>query len=114
MNKKQIALAVVLADFTAIVGYALFQYGYVGIFAQMFANAATVAAATDLTIALAMVAVWMWQDARRHDISPIPYLVLTAALGSAGPLLYLIRRLGHDTVIVPHRVLATRTSAARV
>jgi hypothetical protein len=55
----------------------------------------------------------MWQDARQHDISPIPYVVLTLGLGSVGPLLYLIRRLGHDPAIAPHSVLAARPHAAR-
>jgi len=113
MNKKQIALAVVLADFSALTAYALVQYGVVGIFDLALANAATVTLLADLTIALSMVMVWMWQDARQHGISPIPYVVLTLGLGSVGPLLYLIRRLGRDSVTAPHSVLAPRVSAAR-
>lgn len=113
MNKKQIALAVVLADFAALTAYAVAQLGLVGLFEQLFANAAAMQIAADLTIALAIVVVWMWQDARQHDINPLPYVLLTAGLGSFGPLLYLIRRFGRDTVTAPHSVLASRAYAAR-
>jgi hypothetical protein len=113
MNKKQIALAVVLADFTALTAYVVAQYGVIGLFEQVFANWASTLVMVDLTIALSMVMVWMWQDARQHDISPIPYVVLTLGLGSVGPLLYLVRRFGHDTAIAPHSVLGARPHAAR-
>ena len=96
MNGKQIGLGILLLDFLALTGYALWAYGYVGFFELLFANAATITAASDLTIALAMVSVWLWQDAKKRGISAVPYLVVTAALGSAGPLLYLIRILGSE------------------
>jgi uncharacterized protein DUF2834 len=113
MNKKQIALAVVLADFSALTAYAVAQYGIVGIFEQAFANVATITLTADLTIALTMVIAWMWQDARRLDISPIPYVVLTLGFGSVGTLLYLIRRFGRDPVLAPARTLAPRAHAVR-
>jgi Terpene cyclase DEP1 len=91
MNAKQIGLSILLADFLGFTAYAVYAYGFVGLFALVFANAATTLAMVDLTIALTMVAVWMWQDARNRGISPIPYLLITAVSGSAGPLLYLIR-----------------------
>jgi predicted SpoU family rRNA methylase len=112
-SKKQIVLAVVLADFVALNVYAVAQYGIVGIFERCLANAATILAFADLTIALSLVMVWMWQDARRHDISPIPYVALTLGFGSVGPLLYLIRRFGRDEVIAPHSVLTARPQPAR-
>src|SRR5688500_1949230 len=64
MNKKQIALAVVLADFSALTAYVVAQYGFVGVFEAVFANWATTLAMVDLTIALTMVMAWMWQDAK--------------------------------------------------
>jgi hypothetical protein len=92
MSWKQIGLSLVLADFLGLSAYAVYQHGYLGFFEAMAANAATTAALADLTIALGMVVVWMWQDARDRGVSPLPYVVLTATLGSVGPLLYLIRR----------------------
>jgi hypothetical protein len=99
MNKKQIALAVVLADFAALTAYVVAQYGVVGLFEQVFANWATTLVAVDLTIALSMVMVWMWQDARARGVSPLPYVALTLGLGSVGPLLYLVRRAGDPSSV---------------
>jgi flagellar biogenesis protein FliO len=113
MNKKQIALAVVLADHAALTAYAVAQHGFVGLFAAAFANAATVQIFADLTIALALVMVWMWRDAREQGIAPIPYMVMTLGLGSIGPLLYLIRRFGRAAAPASGTVLPTRVSAAR-
>ncbi len=113
MNKKQIALAVVLADHVALTAYAVAQYGFVGLFDAALANAATIQVFADLVIALSLVVVWMWQDAREHDISPIPYALLTFGLGSIGPLLYLIRRFGRAPSMAPQSMVASRVSAAR-
>jgi hypothetical protein len=110
-SKKQIALAVLLFDFTAFTAYAIAQHGLVGLFAMAFANLASMQIFADLVIALSLVIAWMWQDARARGVSPIPYVVLTLGLGSIGPLLYLIRRAGDPS---PARVVgATPAYAAR-
>ena len=96
MNGKQIGLSLVLADFVALTAYAVWVHGYAGFFELLFANAATITAAADLTIALALISVWLWQDAKKRGISAVPYLVLTLALGSVGPLAYLIRTVGSE------------------
>ncbi len=113
MNRKQIALAVLLCDFSALTAYAVVQYGVLGVYELVLANAVTVTLLTDLTIALTIVLVWIWQDARQRGISPLPYVALTLTLGSVGPLLYLIRRVGRDAANVPTSVLATHAHAAR-
>jgi hypothetical protein len=92
MNVKQLGLGIVLVDFAALVGYAVYQYGYVGCFEAMTANAATLAFLADLVIALGLVSIWMLQDARARGESGVPWVLLTAVLGSPGALLYLIRR----------------------
>ena len=96
MNAKQLGLEVILLAFSAFTGYALYQHGYIGLFEQALLNAATIQVFLDLTIALSLVLLWMWQDARKHGIAPLPYVALTLSLGSIGPLLYLIRRLGRE------------------
>jgi hypothetical protein len=113
MNKKQIALGVVLADFVAFTAYVIVHYGYVGLFEAAMANAATIQVLLDLTIALSIFLFWMWQDARQHGISPIPYVLLTCTLGSIGALLYLIRRAGLESAAAPASVLAGRAHAVR-
>ena len=111
MNGKQIGLSLVLADFAALTAYAVYQHGYVGFFEIMMANSVTWTAFADLTIALSLILAWMWQDARQRDVSFLPYAVLTLTLGSVGPLLYLIRRVG-DTH--PERTPARAMAAARL
>ncbi len=92
MNWKLIGLWAVLIDFAALSAYAVWQYGYVGIFEQMFASTATTLAFVDLAIALSLIVIWMVGDARQRGIGALPYVLATLVAGSVGPLLYLIRR----------------------
>jgi hypothetical protein len=109
MNAKQIGLSVLLADFLALTAYAVYQYGYIGFFAMMTANAVTITALADLLIALSLIVAWMVRDARARGVSPVPYVLLTLALGSVGPLAYLIRRLASAA---PVRTTASVAAAA--
>ncbi len=95
MNRKNLVtflLAVVLIDFLALTGYALWELGLIGVFQAAFANPATILLAVDLTLALGVGCFWMWSDSKRRGESALPYILLTAATGSAGPLAYLIKR----------------------
>jgi hypothetical protein len=92
MNGKQLGLLGLLVGMLGLEAYGVSQVGYLGLFDAMFVNTATVLASADLTIALGLVTVWMWQDARDRGTSIVPYVVLTLALGSVGPLLYLLVR----------------------
>jgi hypothetical protein len=86
----RIGIGLVLFAFADLNAYVVWQYGYLGFWQLATANAATIAALVDLTIALALVTVWMWRDATRRGVRLLPYLALTATLGSIGPLLYLV------------------------
>jgi hypothetical protein len=97
MNRKQLVLSGALIVLLAMDAYSVYLYGYVGFFRMILANFAGVTAFVDLVIALVLIIVWMGDDARGRNVSAIPYLVLTIALGSVGPLLYLILRLGDRT-----------------
>jgi hypothetical protein len=92
MNRKQIVLALVLADFAALTAWAVWQHGFVGIFQLAFSSWATTLLFVDLTIALSLALVWMFGDSRERGLAFAPYALLTLAFGSVGPLLYLIRR----------------------
>ena len=46
----------------------------------------------DLAIALFFVSGWMIKDARRRGITAWPFVVATIAVGSIGPLAYLVVR----------------------
>jgi uncharacterized protein DUF2834 len=95
----RLGVGLVLLAFADLNAYVVWQYGYVGFRKLVTANAATTAAMIDLTIALSFVVVWMWRDARRRGISLVPFLLLTATLGSIGPLLYLVVH-GRDARLV--------------
>jgi hypothetical protein len=97
MNRKQLALSAALIVLLAVDAYAVYLYGYIGFFRAALANFAGFAAFVDLTIALVLILVWMGDDARERHISAIPYILITLALGSVGPLIYLIRRSGDQT-----------------
>ena len=91
MNTNRTIVAAVLAGFAALNVYVLSEHSIVELFELVLANSATTLAFVDLLIALSLVSVWIWQDARAHDTSPWPYLIITALTGSIGPLLYLLR-----------------------
>lgn len=95
MSQKQIGLSVVLVGFSALTALAVYEYGYIGFFQQELSSLPGWTVLVDLVIALSMVIFWMWDDARERGMSVLPYVVLTLALGSVGPLLYLIRRERH-------------------
>jgi hypothetical protein len=86
----RIVLGIILLDFLALSMWALSVHGYVGLFEAMAANAATITASADLVIALGLITVWMWRDAKARGRSVLPYVGLTALLGSVGPLTYLL------------------------
>jgi hypothetical protein len=96
MNLKQIGLGILLMDFIALTAYAVWQHGYLAFFDVHAMNAISVQILVDLMIALGMVSLWMWRDARARGVSAVPYLVVTLFLGSIGPLLYLFRRAGEE------------------
>lgn len=113
MNKKQLAVAVVLFDFAAFTIYAAMQHGFIGIFEQVLVNTAAMQVGLDLVISLGLVNLWIWHDARQHGISPLPYMLLSCALGSIAPLLYLVRRFGLDPAVASTPAGAERAQVAR-
>jgi hypothetical protein len=94
VTRLQIVLGVVLAAFSFETAWAIQHFGYVGFFEELFSSFAGVLVVMDLTIALSLVLAWMWRDARERGASFWPYVPLTLAFGSVGPLLYLIVREG--------------------
>ena len=92
MNRKQIALSVVLILLLALDAEAIYTFGYLGFFRNALANSAAVVSFVDTVVALGLVCIWMSADSRERGINALPYLLVAMALGSPGPLLYLIRR----------------------
>lgn len=83
-------LIVVLAAFSVFSALALWQHGYWGLFEPLLQTLGGVQVLLDLMLALSLFVVWMWRDAQASGRNPWPWLVLTLAAGSIGPLLYLV------------------------
>ncbi len=87
---KRIVLTVVLIAFLTLTTFAVWQHGFLGIFAYQFQNLAGIQVFVDLVIASSIFLVWMWKDAKAAGRSPWPWLILTLTIGSFGPLIYLL------------------------
>lgn len=85
-------LIVTLILFGALSAVALWQHGFWGIIAPHFQSFGGGQVFADLVIALTLVMVWMWQDAKATGRNVWPWIVATLALGSFGPLIYLLTR----------------------
>jgi hypothetical protein len=90
MNRSLLIATLIL--FGALSAVALWQHGYLEIFTLPLQTFAGTQVLADLVIALTLVMVWMWHDAKRTGRNVWPWIVATLALGSFGPLLYLLTR----------------------
>lgn len=90
MAAIRIALSLVLAGFLVFTAHVLIEYGFVGFYTQVAQNTATLLAFTDLAIALTILMGWMVMDARRTGRNPAAFILITLAIGIAGPLLYML------------------------
>lgn len=86
-----IPLAILLA-FGAYSAYALLQVGYFGIWQAGLAGPGSVQLLLDLVIVCLLACAWMVTDARQRGLAAWPFVALTLAAGSFGPLLYLVWR----------------------
>jgi len=91
MNKS-IAIALVLVAFSGLTLYGIEVHGYLGFFEALGSTTAGVVVFTDLVISLTLVMLWMRSDASERGLPLWPYVLLTLAFGSVGPLSYLVHR----------------------
>lgn len=89
---QRILLGLTLALFGVLSAAALWYHGYWGILEPHFKSFGEGQVLADLVIALTLVMVWMWRDAKTTGRNPWPWIVATLATGSFGPLLYLLTR----------------------
>ena len=93
MNLTKWAVLIVLVDFVAFTAWVVATGGNVGeIIAAFSSNPWQLQVAIDLVLALSLVCVWMWNDARQRGANPLPWVVATAFTGSIAPLAYLLLR----------------------
>lgn len=96
----RVLLVLVLILFGSLTGAALWTHGYWGIIEPHFQTFGAGQVFADLVIALGLVMVWMWRDARRIGRNPWPWLVATLLLGSFSPLVYLLTRRPPEQITV--------------
>ena len=92
MSFTSLVLIAVLAAFGIFSSYAMLQVGYFGIWQAGFQSVGALQILCDLVISCLLVSSWMVGDARRTGRKAWPYVLLTLAAGSFGPLLYLLVR----------------------
>jgi hypothetical protein len=90
MQRSLIIVTLIL--FGALSAVAVRDHGYFGIFSLHFQTFGGLQVLVDLVIALALVMVWMWRDAQATGRNVWPWIIATLALGSFGPLAYLLTR----------------------
>ena len=89
---QRVLLIITLLAFGALSTVAMWQHGYWGILAPHFQSFGAGQVLADLVIALTLVMLWMWQDAKASGRNVWPWLLFTLVAGSFGPLLYLLTR----------------------
>lgn len=88
-------LILILLAFGAFSIWAMWDFGYLGIWRAGFANAAALQILLDLVITCLLISSWMIGDARARGLKAWPFVGITVAAGSFGPLLYLLYRERH-------------------
>lgn len=92
-NWKALLLGLVLLDFTAMTAWAATSQTVPEAFATIAANPWMTQVSLDLCVAVAFGLTFLWRDAGKNHINPVPYVVLSLFLGSIGLLGYGVRRL---------------------
>lgn len=92
MSGRAWGLVAVVIGFGALTAAALADEGYWGILAPHFQTLGGGQVLVDLVILATLSIVWMLGDTRTSGVPAWPYVLLTLAAGSFGPLLYLLHR----------------------
>jgi len=85
-------LTLTLLAFGGLSAVALWRHGYWGIIAPHFQSFGAGQVLADLVIALTLVMVWMWHNAKATGRNAWPWIAGTLVVGSLSPLLYLLTR----------------------
>jgi hypothetical protein len=92
MSGRLITLVVVIVGFSVLSAVALMDAGYIGVFLSPFHSWSGTQIFTDLAIMCVLACIWIVIDARERGLSAWPFILITLAGGSFGPLLYLVVR----------------------
>jgi hypothetical protein len=92
MRNSKLILTLVLVAFSIQGVYVLSQVGYWNIWIHNLNHVAGQQMFADLFISLSLVMVWIRHDAKATGRNIWPWIALTLAAGSFGPLIYLLTR----------------------
>jgi Terpene cyclase DEP1 len=92
VSAKVLLLGAVTVSFGVLTVIAVADVGYWGIIEPAFKSWGAAQVFFDLVILAVLGVIWMVRDARARGANPWPFVLLTFAAGSFGPLLYLIVR----------------------
>lgn len=92
MSARVLVLLVVIVLFGALTAVALIDVGFLGILRPHFQSWGAGQVFADLVILALLSCVWMAQDAPARGLPAWPFILLTLAAGSFGPLAYLLVR----------------------
>jgi len=89
---RNLTVLLILFAFGAYSAYVMWHHGYLGIWQAGFGSLATLQILLDLVITCLLITIWMIGDARAKGLNAWPFVAITIAAGSFGPLLYLVYR----------------------
>lgn len=92
MNPRILLLLAVFLGFGALTAKALIEVGFSGILLPLLTTIGGQQVLADLSIALILFLLWMAGDSRERRLPFWPFVILTFAAGSFGPLSYLLLR----------------------
>ncbi|HQL00936.1 MAG TPA: hypothetical protein PK090_09185 [Smithellaceae bacterium] len=87
---KRALIIVTLLAFTILTVIAVINDGLTGIFGSIFSSWGSLQIFADLVIALVLVIIWMWHDAKVSGRNPWGWIIATLAIGVFSPLVYLL------------------------
>jgi hypothetical protein len=90
LNMQRSLTIITLVLFGALSTMVLWHHGLWGIISPHFQSFGAGQVFADLVIALTLAMVWMWHDAKAKGRNVWPWIALTLATGSFGPLIYLL------------------------
>lgn len=115
MNIWKLGLGLVLLDFVALTLWAVVTGGGVqGLIAVHTDAPWALQIGADLILALSMVSLFLWRDAKARGTNPVPWIVATVFTGSIAPLTYLLLRPSAGTETAPASVAADSGAHASV
>jgi len=89
---KKLGLVFLFLDFMALTVWAAVTGSDAAHLAELTTNPWAIQIFCDLCVAASFGIAWMWQDAKKRGINPLPYAIAVIPTGSIALLVYLLRR----------------------